>query len=1217
MRVLLSILSFLGSRMFLSFLGVVAIALLVWYLGPRLAVGGSAPLEGESARIAVIAGIVLLWLFSEAFRRWRLRWLNRRMIASLAESRTLTTLTDSRNDEEAEIIRQRFEHALEVLQARTVSGRSGGRYLYDLPWYVLIGPPGSGKTTVLSNSGLEFPLANELGVEMIEGFGGTRTCDWWFTEDAVFIDTAGRYTTQNINPESDRAAWQTFLETLKEHRARRPVNGIIVSVGLDHLLAGDADGTNPADAIKARIQELMSTFRTRLPIYVFINKCDLIAGFSEFFDDLGGEDREQVFGITLAPTKAGSSTRALQEFSEEYDALVQRLANRLDMRLDEERRPEDRRALFAFPQQMAGLKRRFDRFLSDVFRPSRYSTQPLLRGVYFTSGMQEGVPVDGLMAAHAGAYGLNPAVPAPQETGEQSYFITRILRDVVFPEQHLAGTDRQLERRLAVYHLTAYALLLLITAGFIGGWWYSVQRGDPMIAAENARLDRFEEKREAYKLSPNIETATEAMLELEPDTNQGTIPDLVLDVMENFGLLAQVHVEPRINDAFASAAKAILVSAMTRDIAGNLSAAVRRNDDPETIRRLLTLYLGMSDPAMYDRNRLENWAAQTTKQLYPLEPLKQSTANAAFGQTFSTWPGPQRINQNLVQQARGVLFSMPPASQVYSQLKGIAFQSGVPPVSMQTLLGIRDSQLFVYRRAQGERAPTIPNLFTADGFYNLFIKRTPALISAAAQDDPLSGRTGGEAEDDTRQVIAQVTKDYTIDYIATWNEFLDGIHLRPFRNVQDANNVLETLSGNGSPLTTLVNAVANNTILPLSRMSDPSQLPTQAAGSSGSGGFAGLGSLTGGSAAAGVAAGAANASASAQNTAAQEALSQLGPFSRWPGTAISEPFQPLQDLVVSRNNRQPGINAVHQAIVDLYSAVNLIATAPDVGKAAFDEVKSRIDDPRNSVITAASTAAVSQPSPVQDVLSDVARETWSVLLAEAQTYLNAQWQQSVVPECRRAIFQRYPAYRDARAETAVSDFAKFFSPTGTMATFFSTYLDPFVDTSATPWRTRQVDGKGLQISDQTLQAFADARVIADAFFPNNAPTPTVSFTLTPSFLDTAAARVAIDANGSVFTYRHERPRDLHLSWPGAGGSDKVTVTLTDLNGASSSYAANGPWAWFRLFDHFGLKSTGLDDKYELPIALKSMQARFQMSASSVVNPFDLPALSGFRCGGDL
>ena len=32
-------------------------------------------------------------------------------------------------------------------------------YLYDLPWYILIGPPGAGKTTALVNSGLKFPLA--------------------------------------------------------------------------------------------------------------------------------------------------------------------------------------------------------------------------------------------------------------------------------------------------------------------------------------------------------------------------------------------------------------------------------------------------------------------------------------------------------------------------------------------------------------------------------------------------------------------------------------------------------------------------------------------------------------------------------------------------------------------------------------------------------------------------------------------------------------------------------------------------------------------------------------------------------------------------------------------------------------------------------------------------------------------------------------------------
>ena len=38
----------------------------------------------------------------------------------------------------------------------------------------------------------------------------------------------------------------------------------------------------------------------RLPVYVLFTKADLVfAGFSEFFDNLGKEDREQVWGMTF------------------------------------------------------------------------------------------------------------------------------------------------------------------------------------------------------------------------------------------------------------------------------------------------------------------------------------------------------------------------------------------------------------------------------------------------------------------------------------------------------------------------------------------------------------------------------------------------------------------------------------------------------------------------------------------------------------------------------------------------------------------------------------------------------------------------------------------------------------------------------------------------------------------------------------------------------
>lgn len=68
--------------------------------------------------------------------------------------------------------------------------RFSRQYLYQLPWYVIIGAPGAGKTTALVNSGLHFPLADRFGKSALRGVGRTRNCDWWFTNDAVLLDTA-------------------------------------------------------------------------------------------------------------------------------------------------------------------------------------------------------------------------------------------------------------------------------------------------------------------------------------------------------------------------------------------------------------------------------------------------------------------------------------------------------------------------------------------------------------------------------------------------------------------------------------------------------------------------------------------------------------------------------------------------------------------------------------------------------------------------------------------------------------------------------------------------------------------------------------------------------------------------------------------------------------------------------------------------------------------
>ncbi|PKO55486.1 MAG: type VI secretion system membrane subunit TssM, partial [Betaproteobacteria bacterium HGW-Betaproteobacteria-19] len=294
----------------LGILGLIALALVIWFIGPMIAIAGFAPFESALVRLILIGLLVVFVVFRLVWRKLKAKTQNAKLVEGLVKADE--TDKGAAPSDEVQTLRTRFEEALSVLKdsqaaahakqgglARLLSAGSA-RYLYELPWYVFIGAPGSGKTTALINSGLHFPLAEKLGIHQLKGVGGTRNCDWWFTDDAVLIDTAGRYTTQDSDQDSDRSAWQGFLGLLKRHRPRQPLNGVLLTVSLGDLLAQDADATERhAAALRARIQELYKELNVRLPIYVLVTKADLIAGFNEFFSDFGKEARDQVWGVTF------------------------------------------------------------------------------------------------------------------------------------------------------------------------------------------------------------------------------------------------------------------------------------------------------------------------------------------------------------------------------------------------------------------------------------------------------------------------------------------------------------------------------------------------------------------------------------------------------------------------------------------------------------------------------------------------------------------------------------------------------------------------------------------------------------------------------------------------------------------------------------------------------------------------------------------------------
>ena len=444
----------LFTRTTLTILLLLILSAIVWFIGPIVAIGDLRPFAADWIRWTIIGIIWMIWLIKLFFRWWRERNVNAALLGQLAKMQSAAKPGESAaGSEQVAELNKRFKDASEILKkTRFSSTEKGGflsglskQYVYQLPWYAFIGAPGSGKTTALINAGLTFPLAEQFGKAAIRGVGGTRNCDWWFTNEAVLIDTAGRYTTQESNESVDKAEWQGFLALLKKFRPRQPLNGVLLTLSVADLLQMSAQEREVhASVLKARLNELREGLGVQFPVYVLVTKADLLAGFTEYFLNYTREDRTQVWGFTLPYDPAATEPIAIREsFGREFDLLYKRLNDGMQQRLLDEPDLSRRALTYTLPQQLAGVRDVLSRLLGAVFSDSKFAEQPMVRGVYFTSGTQEGTPFDRVLGAMQRTFRVPAKVlsaEASAGTGK-SYFLQDLLQKVIFPEHFIAGRN--------------------------------------------------------------------------------------------------------------------------------------------------------------------------------------------------------------------------------------------------------------------------------------------------------------------------------------------------------------------------------------------------------------------------------------------------------------------------------------------------------------------------------------------------------------------------------------------------------------------------------------------------------------------------------------------------------------------------------------------------------------------------------------------------------
>jgi type VI secretion system protein ImpL len=1174
MKILKAIFRFLFSRRLWTFIGIVLLCALIWLFGPLVSIGEMVPLADDLVRMIVIAVILILWLFSLLLAQLRAAKKNQLFVTELATpERPKASLPGEANVAE---INTKFASVLTEMKRSKLGGK---KFLRDMPWYVIIGPPGSGKTTALRQSGLHFPI--DLSDDL-KGVGGTRNCDWFFTEDAVLVDTAGRYVQQQSDPEIDAAEWLGFLDMLKKHRGKRALNGVILTLSLKELLAGDTSVREHGREIRKRLAELRERLQIQLPVYLMLTKVDLVPGFEAFFGSLPTKDREQVWGATL-PTDIRIDRTTIER---ETKALLANLETRLTTRMSEDVPLEQRAEVFRFPAQVERLEAPLKLLIDTVFGESRYEESPWLRGFYLTSATQEGSPIDRLVGELAGSFGLNADAAPRRAFGEKrSYFLRNMLTDLIFPEAGLGTFDAAAEeRRKWIWRGSlAGASLVTLIAGLVFLFSFLRYSGgiddqERLLADLSGRLANVA-ARPAPTEPLDLELALEGVTEVK-----AAATEVAASPLTYIGPTARSELAEAQRIAYDRGLRNILEPRMVALLEATMWRQIR---DPEYLLGALKVYYMMTGLAPYDREFAAQWWQDQLPLHAPIKPFPSDASRehqlAAIDRMGSE---EQKIapDKALVQQALQSICTIPLAARAYSALISDPSVTALPEWIPAEKAGPNATRVLT-RISEKTLRVGLPGAFTYDGFHTTVLPLIPEIAATAALDQAVFA--GGCAESSDASVAtleADILKLYQDDFIAQWNGFLRDIRLAPITDLPTATANMKDLASPDSTLRRLVRAVVDE--VDLTRV-----IPEEEEGA-------------------------------ATDGLAKKAVSKLGKVGKLlkagrklatstggtedgppPGTDIALHFAPLKAAIEEVDGLPPLLDDVGLQLDGLAKELASAMNSPD------PEATLLARGGLGELTGAVANAAKALPDPLDDWVAGIAGDTIAVTRDAVISQLNDRWRADVYDFCVKATEGRYPFDGNSAIDVNVADFRELFAPGARIDKFVTDNLLPYIDTTVKPWAWRADFG----LDGALLAPFERARSIRDGLFPGGNG-PTMTFTLLAKDLTPNAAGVTLNVDGQILTYLNAATRPTPMTWPGPDQTNLISLSFQPADGSGEILdSETGAWAWLRLIRSSGLSGTDLPEVFNLRLSRGGFSADFELIAGSVNNPFDLKMFGNFKC----
>ncbi|MDC9605080.1 type VI secretion system membrane subunit TssM [Xenorhabdus griffiniae] len=1206
--------SIITSPLTWSFLSVTAISFFIWFIGPIISVGNKFPFEPNTTRIITIISFYLLWFFIKVIPRLYQSWFNQKLTKELEITKNENK--EKKQNEQYITLAKRFSDAARLLKKAYFSGwyiknKPGWihffsrRYIYQLPWYLVIGAPSSGKTTALTNSGLHFPLSDYLGKSALHSTQDMNSCSWWFTNKAVLLDTTGRYVTQDSFHQQDADEWKNFIRLLKKYRIGQPLNGIIITISVEDLLNLSTEKREQqAYMLHKRLSELHEQLKIQIPIYIMITKTDLLKGFSAYFSHFDEKSREQIWGFNFPwnNVSRGKWNKGLdfdlhEILNQQYSQLALRLDAELpSILLNNGHNPQQCAESYLFPQEFVSLLPLIAQYLEIVFAKSGFEIPYYPRGLYFTSGTQTGFSFDNVMEkfnrnfqlptnnnSETMAWGNNKGSVHPTPTS-QAYFIKNLLENI-FNEAGIAGYNRWwiyrkrllggLEYVVSVAILALVANLLLISYNNNKDYLTEVQARFPTIAKQSAHLKK--NANDIYALLPILNSL--AHLDKSQHFSLNDPP-----LSYRMGLYCGEQISDASRFLYRKALKTLLLPQIATIITNQLHDD--NNDDIENTYNTLKAYQMLYQPKHYDGKFLHNWIMQYLKTQLNADTTQQHLQQIAehIGQLLDNQvvTSPFIRDDTQIKKKQQLISNISPAQRAYNYMKEkLINDPSLAPVNLESLAGPQ-AELAFSRISGTPITDGISGMFTPTGYQQGIEKNLNTFLTTLYSQD--SWVLGSYAKKQTDKEIKSAVKQFYInDYIYQWSEFLADIGLINIDTLEQRINTSRLLSSFDSPMRNLLINISKNVIL-----------------NGNSNNIKQLNNIVNN-----------RVVKSQSNKLTKLVPEQIMPDNNQqtiPEQALEASFASIIALAKRPNKNTQSIpfDKTLKEINELYLYLTSVQNATNAGMPL----------PPGQIVTQLQTTSALLPIPFRSIVSSLAVGASSDTQLSDMKNVGKHLSTEIGGFCNQAIANRYPLNPNAKQDIKPDDMARMFAPeTGLMDNFFLKNLAGKVDTTLPKWQFMPgVNGKPLPGGGNLLKPFQQAQIIRNTLFTNGTPTPSFRVMVRPINMSNDILSMVLDVDGQIVEYSHGPQLSQLISWPGPANINLVRIQLNLTDGTTANLSTSGFWALNRLLDHAKRiwrgktgESTNIGVWARFNISGHTVLLEF--TPNSIFSPFNLPAFS--------